>query len=589
MDFEAIKQDIKDRIPISELISQYVTLNRSGSSIVGLCPFHTEKTPSFNVNDDKGFYKCFGCGKSGDIFTFLMDKENYSFMEAMKFLGKMAGVEVEAKEKLTPLDKKKNEYYDLYKRVAVSFTNILLNKEEASIARKYLATRNLTLETIQDFQLGYLPDKGSWLWDFLKKKNYSDQFLNESGLFSRKHNHFCLFSGRLVFPILDKFNRVIAFSGRQLKDFGPKYINSPETLIYHKSDALFGIHKAQTEIRRKESVYLVEGNFDVLSMHQSGITNCVAPLGTAFTEKQALSLTQYIKKAFCLFDSDAAGIKASEKTVFIFQKLNINSYVIELPQGADPSDILKNHGAEGLNKIVKLFINSFDYLVNKAISVFGKSTIEEKELVIKQLLPFIQLFTSEVKKNESLRFLAQNLSIDFISLQKDIIKDSYKQNNSRNHSRQTKNSRQSLLPDRELLLLVAASVKVEYYIEVRKFLSEKDFQSVMGKEFFIAMEDSYRHETFFSDNILERIETVDYRDQIAIWIKNPHFIQDPQKTLIDTIQGLKIEKLVAKKKEYISFLSSQNYQLQVDSLDLDEILEEILILDQEIMKLKGEV
>ena len=189
-DYDSLKEDIRSRLPINDLISEYVTLKQNGSNYVGLCPFHKEKTPSFNVSADKEIFKCFGCGKGGDIFTFVMERENFTFPEAIKFLASKAGIELEPQGQLSPIERKKNEYYDLYKRLATSFNNILLNKNEAKPSLDYLHSREISTETIQDYLLGYLPDKRDWLWNFLIEKNYSVDFLNESGLFSKKSNKY---------------------------------------------------------------------------------------------------------------------------------------------------------------------------------------------------------------------------------------------------------------------------------------------------------------------------------------------------------------------------------------------------------------
>jgi len=585
-DYETIKEEIRARLPIADLVSRYVVLKQSGSNFTGLCPFHNEKTPSFNVSAEKEIFKCFGCGKGGDIFTFIMEKENFTFPEAMKFLADMVGIQIEPKGKLSPLDRKKNEYYDLYKRLAISFNNILLNKKEAKPSLDYLESRDITTETAQEYLLGYLPDRRDWLWNFLREKNYSEEFLAESGLFSKKSNKYSLFTGRLVFPIFDRVGRVVAFSGRRMNDFGPKYINSPETIIFHKSNTLFGIQKANAEIRRSEAVYIVEGNFDVISMHQSGVLNCIAPLGTAFTQSHAALLKKSVKKAYCLFDGDKAGLKAAGKATLTLLQEGINSFIIELPENSDPSDILKKYGAEALQKISKYSINSFDYLLNKAVLEFGIDNIENKEIVVQQMMPYINLISTEVRKSDALRTLAEVVGIDFVSLQKDFSGQSFKPTN---RVKTTKNAKKTELPSGEMLLLISASLKIEYYKRVRRDFSMNDMSSKESRELFISMEDCYRHDQFDAESILANLDSEAIRDRVAFWFDDLSFIQDPERTLADSSRYVRLGLLNRKKIEIQGILNSKKYRSSVDNKEITDYIEEVQYLTNEINRIQGEV
>ncbi|MCK5199700.1 MAG: DNA primase, partial [Spirochaetales bacterium] len=395
------KQEILDKTSIVDVVSEYLSLKQKGDRHWGLCPFHNEKTPSFSVTEDKNMFYCFGCHKGGNVFDFLIEIENLSFFEAFKRLAEKAGIEVD-NNKESPEDKHKVALLELYNKIAGSFNYILLNKDSGEYARKYLIKRGISEETINAFKLGYAPSERFWLYDFLKNKHYSDDFLAKSGIFSKKNNRISLFSNRIMFPIINIQQDTIAFSGRKLKesDWGGKYINSPETNIYRKGETIFGIHTAVKEIRKKKEFILVEGNFDVLAFYQSGIRNVVAPLGTAFTEKQARYLKRYASKCLIVFDPDVAGIEATLKSAVILEKYGIANYVITLPEGKDPSEILEKEGPEALNKLTKYPINTFEYLVKKAVDRFGIRNSEGKEAVFQFVTPYLASLGTELRKED---------------------------------------------------------------------------------------------------------------------------------------------------------------------------------------------
>ncbi len=319
---ESTIQEISDKASIVDVVSEYTELKQKGDKFWGCCPFHTEKTPSFTVTESKNMFYCFGCQKGGSLFNFIMEIEHMSFVDSVVHLGQKAGVRVELNS--TPEDDDKSVRRDsllkLYEKCCGSFSYILNSSQSSKKAKEYLLSRGFNQESIDNFRLGYAPASSIWLFNFLKSKNFSDEFLYESGFFSKKKNRASIFFDRVMFPVINHLNQVVAFSGRGLSDFGPKYINSPETPIYHKGATLFGINLALKEIRRTKSFVLCEGNLDVIALHQSGILNAVAPLGTAFTESQAKLLKRYVQKGVILFDGDSAGIKATEKACVILER-----------------------------------------------------------------------------------------------------------------------------------------------------------------------------------------------------------------------------------------------------------------------------
>ena len=286
---ESLIEEIKEKSDILSIVSEYSALKKKGDRYWGCCPFHNEKTPSFSVRPEQGMYYCFGCHKGGSLFNFIMEIEGLSFIEAVRFAAEKTGVILpensnETEEEVVQRDSLK----DLYKRVAGSFHYILMNNDQASTTRQYLADRGIHEETIVKFQLGYAPDDPKWLHGFLKSRNYSEDFLAASGLFSRKYPQWSLFSNRLMFPIYSNQGEIVAFSGRTMGSDpkAPKYINSPDTPLYNKSKLLYGLWQSREGMRKTREFYLCEGNVDVLALHQAGISTGVAPLGTALTEDQ---------------------------------------------------------------------------------------------------------------------------------------------------------------------------------------------------------------------------------------------------------------------------------------------------------------
>ena len=324
---EDIVEEVRMKNDIVDVISGYVKLQKKGSSYFGLCPFHSEKSPSFSVSRDKQMYYCFGCGAGGNVFTFIMEYENYSFVEALKMLAERAGVELpemeyskEAKEKANL----KNTLLEMNKLAARYFYSQLKGKN-GEHAYRYLTDRGLTDTTITQFGLGYSNKYSDDLYKFLREKGYSDDLIRQAGLINtdEKHGIYDKFWNRVMFPIMDANNRVIGFGGRVMGDGKPKYLNSPETLIFDKSRNLYGLHRARTS--RKPYFLICEGYMDVISLHQAGFTNAVASLGTALTAGHASLIKRYVSEVYLTYDSDEAGTKAALRAVPILKEAGISA------------------------------------------------------------------------------------------------------------------------------------------------------------------------------------------------------------------------------------------------------------------------
>ena len=360
-----IIEEVRMKNDIVDVISQYVKLTRKGSSYFGLCPFHNEKTASFSVTPAKQMYYCFGCGAGGNVFNFIMEYENFTFGEALKFLADRAGVILpqmeyskEAKEKA----ERKVALLEINKKAAQYFY-YQLRREGGASAWNYLTGRGLSEETIQKFGLGYSDKYSDDLYRFLKSKNYSDELLRDSGLFNidERHGMYDKFWNRVIFPIMDVNNRVIGFGGRVMGDGKPKYLNSPETKIFDKSRNLYGLNLARTT--RKKYLILCEGYMDVIAMHQAGFTNAVASLGTALTSGHASLLKRYTQEVLLLYDSDEAGVRAALRGIPILREAGVNSRVVDLNPYKDPDEFIKNQGPEAFEERLNQAMDSFMFRV----------------------------------------------------------------------------------------------------------------------------------------------------------------------------------------------------------------------------------
>ena len=317
--------EVNARTDIVQIVQEYVPLTQKGNDWWGCCPFHNEKTPSFSVSPEKKFYYCFGCHAGGTVFNFIMEMEKVSYPEAIQFLAKKAGVEVRYSDggELPKEDanaKLKSEYIDLYNRVAGSFHYLLLETETGKFALDYITKRGLTKETLEKFKIGYSPSDRKWLKTFLLKKNYSEVFLRNSGLFSKKYPDYAFFSDRLMFPIFDRKGDVVALGGRFLRGDAtksPKYLNSGDLIQYKKGSTLYAFNFAKQSIRENKKVIFCEGYMDCIAYHQCGISYAVAPLGTALTEDQIHLIKPFVNTVLLSFDSDGAGQAATKRAILM--------------------------------------------------------------------------------------------------------------------------------------------------------------------------------------------------------------------------------------------------------------------------------
>lgn len=358
---EELVEEVRSSNDIVDIIGSYVRLQKKGSTYFGLCPFHNEKTPSFSVSPGKQMYYCFGCGAGGNVITFLMEYENYSFPEALQVLADRAGIELPKKE-LSEEDKmahnEREQILQINKEAANLFY-LMLRSEKGQQGMAYFKNRELSENTMKKFALGYAGKNGGELYRYLRQKGYSDQLLSKSGLIKidEQRGGYGLFFNRVMFPIQDSHGHVIGFGGRVMGEGEPKYLNSPETICFEKSRNMYGLNFARTS--RKPGFLICEGYMDVIALHQAGFDNAVASLGTAFTAGHAGLLRRFTKEAYLTFDSDGAGIKAALRAIPILKEAGINSKIVHMEPYKDPDEFIKNLGAEAYQERIDQAENSF--------------------------------------------------------------------------------------------------------------------------------------------------------------------------------------------------------------------------------------
>ena len=386
-------EEVRARNDIVDVISQYVTLKKKGANYFGLCPFHNEKSPSFSVSPGKQMYYCFGCGAGGNVITFIMEYENYSFGEALKYLADRAGItlpEAEDSKEARAQRDLKNTLLEI-NRLAANYFYYQLKQPQGRPGYEYLKNRRLTDETITHFGLGFAHKTPDDLYRYMRSKGYDDSILKETGLFFiEERGARDKFWNRVMFPILDVNNRVIGFGGRVMGDGEPKYLNSPETKLFDKSRNLFGLNFARKS--REKYLLICEGYMDVIAMHQAGFTNAVASLGTAFTAQHALLLKRYTDQAVLTYDSDGAGIRAALRAIPILKEAGISAKVLNMKPYKDPDEFIKNLGREEFQKRIDEAVNSFLFEISVIRSEYNMQDPESKtgfyNAVAKKLLEF---------------------------------------------------------------------------------------------------------------------------------------------------------------------------------------------------------
>lgn len=410
---DEIIEEVRSRNDIVDVISTYVKLQKKGSSYFGLCPFHNEKSPSFSVSRQKQMYYCFGCGAGGNVFTFLMEYENYTFVEALKYLADRAGVELPEEEYSKEAKERADTRAILLEinKAAAQYYYVQLKSSQGAVGLGYFKKRQLSDETIKAFGLGYSNKYSDDLYRYLKSKGYKDDMIAKAGLISidEKNGVYDKFWNRVMFPILDRNNRVIAFGGRVMGDAKPKYLNSPETMVFDKSRNLYGLNFVHG--KQGEGMIICEGYMDVIALHQAGFTNAVASLGTAFTSQHCSLLKRYTDLVYLCYDSDGAGVKAAMRAIPMLKEAGIRVKVINMRPYKDPDEFMKGLSPEAFKERIEQAKSSFFYEVDNLMKEYDMNDPESKTSFMNEVAKKCLTFDNEIERTNYMEAFCREYSV----------------------------------------------------------------------------------------------------------------------------------------------------------------------------------
>ncbi|MED0674773.1 DNA primase [Aneurinibacillus thermoaerophilus] len=577
---EDVIEQVRAQNDIMDVVGQYVHLKKTGRNYFGLCPFHSEKSPSFAVHPDKQIFRCYGCGESGNVFSFIMKIEGLEFPEAVHNLAQRVGIDIPREEGTSENEKarkRKESMLAAHDLVAKLYHHLLLNTDHGSRARNYLLNRQMQLATIEEFGLGYSLESWDFITHFLEKRGFSLSLMEEAGLLSRKDKNsrpFDRFRGRVMFPIHDSQGRVVAFGARTLGDEQPKYLNSPETPLFNKSQLLFNLHRARAHIRRQQEAILFEGYVDVISAWQAGVHNGIASLGTSLTEQQARLIRRNAESVILCYDSDQAGIEAAFKGADLLVAAGCTVKVAQMPKGMDPDDYIRQHGGEKFKQ--EILLNAFSlpsYRLQVIRSRYALNDETERMKFIHEALEEISRLPSAVERDHYLRQLADefHLSLDAIKQeQRKIFKQQKKAGNRDNLKDGWNNSIDSSRYVAEKPML-PAYIKSEQYLLVLMMHSAEiaeQVQAKVGADF--AIEDHaalaahlYRYYaegyepdvarfiSYLQDEkrLVEKaaeLATID----VQAHLMSPRILEDYMEHVIKNSKRMQIEKLEKEKLKY---------------------------------------
>ncbi|WP_099203258.1 DNA primase [Miniphocaeibacter massiliensis] len=583
--------EVKDQIDIVNLISEYIDLKQSGSNYIGLCPFHNEKTPSFTVSSQKRIFHCFGCGEGGDAISFIMKKENLSYPEAIQFLADKLGIFLETGKVDKELYEHRKILYAINNEAKLYFFHNLLTN---TIPKKYIKERGLDRTFINKYMIGYATGNAQGLLNHLLKKGYKVEDMIELGLVkksSKSNSLYDAFRNRLIFPITDIRKNIIGFGGRTLVDDRAKYINSPESLIYHKSNNIYGVGNLQNA-SKKNKIILVEGYMDVISLSNNGIDYCVASLGTALTKEQAKLISRYSKNIYICYDGDDAGIKAAERAMEIFAELNINPYIVQIPDGLDPDDYVKKYGKNAFDNLLENSLNPILYKYRNLLNSYNLKDIDQKVEFLEKLAKLLSDIESKLTRDEYISRFSKDLDIDNESLLQEVDKISNNMNK--------KDTSNLLKVDKKIYNSNKTNMKLKLIESLRFVLFNNPIANRIIEE-----SDFLKNETKYWTLCLEIIQNINLNDDLKHQIQSLNLDSDIEKifnkvlkikdfteyTNIDSankyINSLRVEGLIYKRdelKEQFSLLE-ENENLTDDlKIVYSNLAMDILKLNKEIKK-----
>jgi DNA primase len=468
-----IVDQIRQTASIVEIASQYTTLKRRGNKHVGLCPFHSEKAPSFTVDDEKQLYHCFGCGAGGDIFTLVMERENLSFPEALKYLAEKYNIPLPKKREFSPqLQKLEEKLFKINENTLAFFKKNLFATQEGEQALEYLKKRDISEEIIQKLKIGYAPNSWDSLLSFFKEKKVPPKLLEQAGLVlynQKKDSYYDRFRGRIIFPIFSLTGKVVAFGGRTIFNAEPKYLNSPDTPVYSKGKILYGLNFSKESIRETGEVIIVEGYTDFVSLYQAGITNIAASLGTSLTSQQVSLPLRFAPRMIVSYDGDAAGKKAACRAISLCFEKGVQVKVLTLPPGIDPDNLIKKSGLNEFKNLIQKSTPGLKFLIDSLLEELRKDIPEEKAKIVRNAVDEIGKMPDPIVRNEYLKQASEYLSVDEEDLRRIIQRKSSEEKGEEEETFLPAEKRllQILLEDKLIAPYVLGEMKEEYFQDLR--------------------------------------------------------------------------------------------------------------------------
>ncbi|MCD7834157.1 MAG: DNA primase [Lachnospiraceae bacterium] len=485
---DEVIEEVRLRSDIVSVVSGYVKLQRRGSNYFGLCPFHNEKSPSFSVSPGKQMYYCFGCGAGGGVFNFIMEYENYTFPEAVRFLADRAGIslpEEEYSEEARRERDKRSSVLELNK-LAAKFYYFQLRAPQGQRGMEYLKNRELSDETMKHFGLGYAGPDGSMLYHYLKKQGYSDALLKDSGLMqvNERQGMYDKFWNRVIFPIMDVNNKVIGFGGRVMGDGKPKYLNSPETVVFDKSRNLYGLNFARTS--KEKNLLVCEGYMDVISMHQAGFTNAVASLGTALTSRHASILKRYTDEVILTYDSDEAGIRAALRAIPLLKEAGVSARVLHMDPYKDPDEFIKALGTDAFQERIARAENSFLFELSVLEKSYDMKDPDGKTRFFQAVAAKIAGLELEIERENYIEAVAERYQTSYEGMRKMVLnvlmQGAPVRTAPRSLEREHRSEKDDGLLKSQRLLLTWLVEYPELYPTVSSYISPEDFTDPLYRE-----------------------------------------------------------------------------------------------------------
>lgn len=596
---EDLIQEIREKNEIVGVISQYISLKRTGSNYKALCPFHNEKTPSFVVSPSKQIFHCFGCGVGGDVITFIMKYENLDFKEAVKLLADRAGIEIDESnmKKNVELERKRNRLYQINREAAKYF---YYNLKRNSKGYSYFRKRGVSDNTIKVFGLGYANSTWDDLLKYLVSKGYKEEELLEAGLIverQSKNGFYDRFRDRVMFPIVNTRGKVIGFGGRVLDDSVPKYLNSPDTLVFSKGNNLFGLNLVYKN-SKIDKILLVEGYMDVISLYNKGIVYSVASLGTAFTENQGKMLKRWNDSIYICYDSDDAGLKATDKALDLLKKIGFKPRVIILPDGLDPDEYINRFSKDSFEKLFDTALDYIDFKILYYRKKFDINTVQGKVDFIKNISNNIKNISSPVERDVYINRVSNETNISVEAIKKEILgvkgiktrlKDKYINTNYRNNNKSKISPVENVLEPGHLTAeksLLNLLINDEYiYEKIKENFSPDDFLDPINRKIAELVYDRYKQGrkvikreliNNFSDSDSEKVNEV-----LAIKINFENSERD--KAVADYLKKINYYKLKIKRKqikEEIKLIESKKVISEGEEERLRELCLELMKLDK---------